>query len=443
MNDRRQIRFGLAVPGSGINKWSWRHTSAPPDASVNFAYYRQLAQEAEAAKLDFLFMADGVIVERASPPHFLNRLEPLTALAALAAVTSKIGVVGTVATSFADPYTVARQFASLDKLSEGRAGWNLVTGDVAAAAENFTDLPYLPHDERYRVAEEHLAVVQGLWDSWEDDAFVYDKAQRIFADTSKLHTLDHRGEHFRVKGPLALQRSAQGQPVIFQAGQSEVGRDFAARHAGGIFAVGQTIENAKAYYADIKRRARAFGRSGPAPLIFPGMGAIIGGTIEEAERKLKAALEQPTLEEAIAFLSPAFNNHDFSRYDPDAPFPDVDAGEEASRGYSETIRRVAREEGLTLRETAQRFANPQSRFVGTPETVADEVQRWFEEEAVDGFILGVSGREEFTDFLGEVLPILRRRGLFREDYEHDTLRGHLGLDIPENRYAAGAVEAVA
>jgi FMN-dependent oxidoreductase (nitrilotriacetate monooxygenase family) len=432
MANARQIRFGLAVPGTGINKWAWRHNGAPPDASVNFAFYRDLTLQAEAAKVDFVFMADGVIVDRTSPPHFLNRLEPVTTLSALAGATSRIGLVATVNCSFADPYTVARQFASLDKLSGGRAGWNLVTGDVAQAAENFTGLPYLAHDERYRMAGEHLGVVQGLWDSWEDDAFVYDKVGGVFADTSKLHALDHQGEFFRVKGPLALQRSPQGQPVIFQAGQSDAGRDFAAHHAGAIFTVSQTVTDAQAFYADIARRARAFGRR--APLILPGLEVTLGGTLEEARRNHQAILEEPTLDEAIDFLSPVFSYHDFRQYDPDAAFPDLGGiGHEASRGHSDMIKRVAREEGLTLRQTAQRFSDPQTRFVGTPETIADDLQRWFEDGAADGFILM---SREFKAVADEVLPILRRRGLFREDYEHETLRGHMGLDGPIHRRAA-------
>ena len=436
MTGHRQVRFGLAIPPTGINRWSWRHTDGPPDASVNLAFFREIALRAEAAKIDFLFVADGLIVSRRSPPHFLNRFEPLTILSSLAAITQRIGVVGTVTTSFADPFTVARQFASLDALSGGRAGWNLVTGDVADAAENFTDARYPPHDERYAIADEHLDVVQGLWDSWEDDAFVYDRERHVFADTSKLHTLDHRGLHFRVKGPLALQRSPQGQPVIFQAGASDVGRAFAARRADAIFSVSPDIGAAKAYYADIHRLAVAAGRAPEhAPLIFPAMGAIVGGSIEEAERKYRDLLAQPTVAEAVAQLGWAFSNHDFSQYDPDAPFPDLgDVGHDAARSTSDLIKRTAREEGLTLAQTAMRFSSPQQRFVGAPETIADTIQQWVDERASDGFMLAFTSREEVADFLEQVIPVLVARGVFRANYEQDTLRGHLGRAVPINRH---------
>lgn len=433
MTARKHIRFGFQIPARGQNKWDWRFTDAPGDASFNFSYYRSLAEKAEAAKIDFLFMNDGVVVDRSSPTHFLARFEPLTVLSGLAAATSRIGLVATANCSFSDPFNLARQFASLDVLSGGRAGWNVVTGDVAEAALNFTNLPYREHDERYQMAMEHLQVVRGLWDSWEDDAFIFDKEHNVFANTGKLHTLNHKGTFFSVRGPLPIPRSPQGQPVIFQAGISEMGRTFAGQFGEGIFSIAPTFDDAKAYREDLRARAAAFGRGDRIPLIFPATGTILGSTSDEARRKEDAYLQRPELAEALDFLAMPFL-YDFSEHDPDAPFPQLpDTAGNANRGFTQMVKRVARDNGWTLRQTAMRFAAPPSSIVGTPEGIADQMQKWFEGQAVDGFMLGATGAEEFLLFTEEVLPILRKRGLFREDYEHTTLRGHLGLDVPVNQ----------
>jgi FMN-dependent oxidoreductase (nitrilotriacetate monooxygenase family) len=435
MTETRNLKLGFQIPARGQNKWDWRYTEAPGDASFNFDYYRSLAEKAEAAKIDFLFMNDGVVVDRNSPTHFLARFEPLTVLSGLAALTSHIGLVATVNCSFSDPFNVARQFASLDVMSGGRAGWNVVTGDVAEAALNFSDRPYLDHDERYRMAAEHLDVVRRLWDSWEDDAFLFDKERKLFADTTKLHTLNHKGPFFSVRGPLPIPRSPQGQPVIFQAGISEMGRDFAGRFGEGIFSIAPTFDDAKAYRDDLHRRAAESGRASKKPLIFPATGTIIGSSADEALSKASAYANRPDLQEALDFLAMPFL-YDFTSHDPDAPFPDLpDTAGNANRGFTQMVKRVARENGWTLRQTAMRFSAPPASIVGTPDSVADQMQQWFEGGAVDGFMLGATGAEEFLIFVDEVLPILRRRGLFRAEYHHTTLRGHLGLDFPVNRYA--------
>jgi FMN-dependent oxidoreductase (nitrilotriacetate monooxygenase family) len=403
--------------------------------SINLAHYISAAQQAEAAKLDFIFIGDSPHITPDSAPHYLNRFEPLTVLSALATVTTHIGLVGTATCSYTEPFTLARQFASLDLLSGGRAGWNVVTTGLEGAAQNYGRDKHFDHAERYRRADEHLAVVQGLWDSWEDDAFIYNKETGEFFDKSKLHTLNHKGEFFAVKGPLNIRRSAQGQPVIFQAGASDTGRNLAARTADAIFAAPETFEETHDFYTDVKRRAVSFGRGGPAPLILPGIAPVIGSTDEEAERLYQDLASLVTLEDALAQLGRPFAHYDFSRHDLDAPFPDLgDIGANAYRSHSDRIKRMAKQQGLTLRQTALGFATQRDYFFGSPEKVADTMQHWFENGAVDGFILGVGVAECFDVFIEHVMPILRKRGLFRSEYASQTLRGHLGLPFLENRY---------
>jgi FMN-dependent oxidoreductase (nitrilotriacetate monooxygenase family) len=435
MPAKRQLRLGTTIHGAGATKYGWRQPGLAPDASISLAHYTSVAQKAEAAKLDFVFIIDSPYITPDSAPHFLNRFEPLTVLSALATVTSRIGLVATATSSYTEPFTLARQFASLDLLSQGRAGWNVVTTGLEGAAQNYGRDKHFDHAERYRRAAEHLAVVQGLWDSWEDDAFVYDRESGVFFDKAKLHTLNHKGEFFSVKGPLNIRRSPQGQPVIFQAGGSDAGRNLAARTANAIFAGLETLEETQEFYADIKRRASAFGRSGNEPLVFPGIAPIIGSTDEEAERIYRELSELVTLEDALVQLGRPFAYYDFSKHDLDAPFPDLgDIGANAYRSHSDRIKRVAREQRLTLRQTALRFATPRGSFVGSPEKIADIAQHWFENGAADGFILGVGIAESLDIFLEHVVPILQKRGLFRSEYEHTTLRGHLGLPFAENRH---------
>jgi FMN-dependent oxidoreductase (nitrilotriacetate monooxygenase family) len=436
MSSKRQLRLGTTIHGAGATKYGWRQPGLAPDASINFDHYREVARKAEVAKFDFVFIVDSPYITPDSAPHFLNRFEPLTILSALATVTSKIGLVATATSSYTEPFTLARQFASLDLLSSGRAGWNVVTTGLEGAAQNYGRDKHFDHAERYRRAEEHLTVVQGLWDSWEDDAFVYDKENAVFFDKSKLHTLDHVGEFFSVKGPLNIRRSAQGQPVIFQAGGSDAGRNLAAKTANAIFAGLETLEETQEFYADVKRRAAGYGRGQNQPLVFPGIAPIIGGSDAEADRKYKELADLVTLEDALVQLGRPFTYHDFSQYDLDAPFPDLgDIGANSYRSHSDRIKRIAREEGLTLRQTALRFATPRGAFVGSPEKIADIVQHWFENGAADGFILGVGIAESLDAFIDHVVPILQKRGLFRSEYEHTTLRGHLGLPFARNRYA--------
>lgn len=433
---QKQLKLGAILSGVGTTQNGWRDPDLPGDASVNIDWYIDNARKAEAAKFDLVFIVDSPYITADTAPHFLNRLEPLTLLSALAVSTSRIGLVATLTASFTEPFNVARQFGSLDLISRGRAAWNVVTTGLEGAAGNFGREEHFDHTLRYRRAKEHLSVVQGLWNSYEEDAFPRDKERGVFLDKEKLHALNHRGEFFSVKGPLNIERSRQGQPVIFQAGSSDEGRQFAAELAEGIYSNAESFEEAQEYYQDIKRRTHEAGRNPDHISILPGLVPVIADTDEEARAKEQETLGKLDLKKALVQLGRPFNYHDFSQYPLDAPFPELgDLGQNGYRGAADRIKRVARAEGLTLRETAWRFASRQNPFVGSPLTIANEIERWFNEGAADGFNYRVSSPREFAVFLEQVVPVLRARGLFRSEYEHDTLRGHLGLPIPSNRRA--------
>ncbi|MBB6633791.1 LLM class flavin-dependent oxidoreductase [Cohnella thailandensis] len=439
---RKKLKFGALIHGVGGNVSAWRHPEVPTDASVNFDFYKSQARKAEEGKFDLVFIADGLYINEKSIPHFLNRFEPLTILSALAAATSKIGVVGTLSTSYSEPFTVARQFGSLDHISGGRAGWNVVTSPLEGSALNYGRANHPTHDERYEIAEEFLKVARGLWDSWEDDAFVRDKESGVFFDPSKLHTLNHKGKHFSVQGPLNIARSKQGHPVIFQAGSSESGRNLAAKEADAVFTGPETLEEAKAFYRDVKRRAALEGRSPDDIVILPGIGPIIGRTEEEAERKYQEIASLVSIENALNYLGRFFDHFDFSRYPLDEPFPDIgDLGSNSFRSGTDKIKKQAKEKGLTLRQVALQSATPRGEFFGTPEQIADRIQLWHEESAADGFIIHSNVPSGLSDFVELVVPILQERGIYRTEYEADTLRGNLGLPIPENRYTLEKVRS--
>ncbi|MBE1445345.1 LLM class flavin-dependent oxidoreductase [Paenibacillus sp. OAS669] len=438
MSKDRKIKFGAIIHGVGGNMAAWRHPKAIADASVNFDFYKQQAQKAEEGKFDLVFIADGLYINEKSIPHFLNRFEPITILSALAAVTSRIGLVGTLSTSYSEPFTVARQFASLDHISHGRAGWNVVTSPLEGSALNFSKTieEHPDHPKRYRIATEYLQVTKGLWDSWEDDAFVRDKETGVFFDPKKLHRLDHKGEFFSVQGPLNIGRSKQGQPVIFQAGSSDDGKNLAAKEADAIFTGHPTLADAQQFYQDVKKRAVSFGRSPEDIVILPGIGPIIGQTHEEAERKYQEIVDLMSIDKALDYLGRFYDHHDFTQYPLDEPFPDLgDLGKNSFRSTTDRIKKEAQEEGLTLRQVALRAATPKTQFIGTPEHVADLIQEWFEQKGADGFIISSAVPNGLNDFVDHVVPILQERGVYREEYEADTLRGNLGLKFPVNRYA--------
>ncbi|MDD0812476.1 LLM class flavin-dependent oxidoreductase [Curvibacter sp. RS43] len=442
----KHLKLGFVLHGVGAGWGDWRHEAALADGSVNFRFYTEQAQLAEKGRFDFLFVADSVHITERSSPHYLNRFEPLTILSALAAVTQHIGLVGTVTASYSEPFTVARQFASLDHISGGRAGWNVVTSWLDGSARNYSRQEHYAHDVRYRLANEHLFVVQGLWDSWEDDALTRNKATGQFFDPAKLHRLDHQGEFFQVEGPLNIARSRQGQPVIFQAGASDDGKTFAAQRADAIFFHADTLEEAQAYYRDVKARVVAAGRDPEQVYLLPGIRPIVGRTAQEAEEKYETLAALVPIENAIAALARPFNDHDFSKYPLDEPFPDVgDLGRNSQQAASDRIKQIAAETGWTLREVALWFARPKRSFVGTAEQVADEIQRWFEQGAADGFnFFEALPNTSLKDFVELVVPLLQARGIYRQDYEEQaTLRDLLKLPFPINRHARVASPALA
>ena len=436
MTNQRMMRLGAFLAGTGSNMASWRHPDAVPDAAINLDYYKQLTRRAEEAKLDFVFFGDGLYISEKSHPNFLNRFEPLTLLAALAMDTKQIGLAATLSTSYSEPFTVARQFASIDHISDGRAGWNIVTSPLEGSALNYSKAEHPQHDLRYRMAAEYLEVTKGLWDSWEDDAFVRNKETGQFIDPHKLHRVNHKGEFFSVQGPLTISRSKQGRPILIQAGSSEAGKEFASQVADAVFTGQATIEEAQEFYQDVKGRAVKHGRRSEEILMLPGCNPIVGATPEEAEAKYQEISNLVVIDDALNYLGRYFNDIDFTQYDLDEQFPDL--GDFARNGWesaTDRIKKVSRAEGLTLRQMALRSTTPKSPFIGTPEQVADTMQAWFEAGAADGFMMNASVLPQgFNDFVDLVLPVLKDRGLFRTEYEHDTLRGNLGLAKPANRY---------
>lgn len=436
-NHKRQLKFGAIIHGIGGSMSTWRHPEVQSDASVSFDFYKRQTLKAEEGKFDLVFIADGLFINEKSLPHFLNRFEPVTILSALAAVTSRIGLVGTISTSYSEPFTVARQLSSIDHISGGRAGWNVVTSPLEGSARNYSRGDHPSHPERYQIAAEYLEVTKGLWDSWEEDAFVRDKESGVFFDPEKLHTLNHQGKHFSVQGPLNIGRSRQGQPVIFQAGSSEDGRNLAAQSADAIFTGQETLSDAQAFYTDVKKRAVQYGRQEEELLVLPGISPIIGRTEAEAEQKYREIADLVTIDKALDFLGRFFDHHDFSQYPLDEPFPDLhDIGSNSFRSGTDKIKKDARERGLTLREVALQAATPRGNFIGTPEQIANQIEEWFLQKGSDGFIIHSDLPSGLHDFVDLVVPILQAKGIYRQDYEYDTLRENLGVPIPQNRYQA-------
>jgi FMN-dependent oxidoreductase (nitrilotriacetate monooxygenase family) len=441
---QRQMKLGFLTHAAGMNKWTWRQAQLPPDASVRFDFYLDLVKRGEKGKLDFFFITDSPFTDANSSPYHMNKLEPIALQSAMAAVTSDIGLVATMSTSYTEPFNLARQIGSMDLISGGRAGWNVVTTGEEGAGLNFGLDESYSHAERYERATEFIQVVRGLWDSWEDDAFVYDKARRIFADTSKLHTLNHQGKFYKVRGPLNLQRSRQGQPVVFQAGASGAGQAFAARFADAIFGGTRSMKEAQAYYANVKEASKAYDRQAE-PLMMVAIGAFAGSTDEEAERMYRDLVELVTPEEALWYLSYTFGGYDFSQYDPNAPFPDLPegVGTQVYQSAAARFKSYAKANNFSLIETAMRVATPRPNFVGNPEKVADALETWFHGRAADGFILGLgTPAMGIANFIELVVPVLQKRGLFRTEYEGSTLREHLGLPFPQNVHTRARAEAV-
>ncbi|MBB3181480.1 LLM class flavin-dependent oxidoreductase [Variovorax sp. Sphag1AA] len=446
-SSQRQFSLGAFLMQTGHHIAGWRHPDAQADAGSNFRHYVALARKAEAAKFDAVFLADAVGVRSTHLPSLArtarsDHFEPLTLLAALAAVTERIGLIATVSTSFNEPFNVARKFASLDQISGGRSGWNLVTSSGGAEALNFNRESHFAHALRYERAAEFHDVVTGLWDSWEEDSFVRDKQSGIYLDTEKLHVLGHKGTHFQVHGPLNVNRSPQGRPVVVQAGASDAGKELAARTAEVIFVAHQTFEEAKAFAADIGGRLARHGRRRDEVKIMPGIFPVVGRTQSEAEEKFEQlqSLVDPVV--GLALLSTVLGDIDLSGHPVDGPVPELPETN-GPKSRQQLLVDLARREGLTIRQLYLRIAGARGhqQVVGTPQQIADQLQQWFEEGAADGFnIMAPWFPGGLDDFIELVLPELRRRGLFRNEYSGHTLREHLGLRKPGHPKSASTIK---
>ena len=439
MTEQKQLKLGAFMRPVSLHTGAWRYPGAYPDANFNFHHIKSFAQELEKAKFDAFFMADHLAVlnmpiEALKRSHTVTSFEPFTLLSALAAVTDRIGLVATASTTFDQPYHIARRFASLDHISGGRAGWNIVTTSNPDAALNFGLDEHMDHGERYHRAREFYDVVTGLWDSFADDAFIRNAETGIFFDPEKMHVLAHKGEELSVRGPLNIARSPQGWPVIVQAGQSDAGRQLAAETAEAVFAAPRNLADGKAIYADIKGRMREIGRNPDHLKILPAAFIVVGDTVEEAKARRAKLDSLVHYDSAIASLSIALG-HDASGFDPDGPLPEI-PDTNASKSGRERVIALAEAEKLTVRQLAQRLGGYAGlAFVGTPQTIVDEMEQWLNEEGSDGFnVVFPFLPQGLLDVTTRVVPELQRRGIFRREYEGTTLREHLGLPRPDNRF---------
>ncbi|HXZ15882.1 MAG TPA: LLM class flavin-dependent oxidoreductase [Roseiarcus sp.] len=439
MSGSRQLRLGAFMRPTTIHTGAWRYPGAFPDANFNAAHMKRFAQTLERGKFDAFFMADHLAVlnmpmDALKRSHTVTSFEPFTLLSALAAVTERIGLVATGSTTFDEPYHIARRFASLDHLSGGRAGWNIVTTSNPDAALNFGREEHEEHGERYRRAREFYDVVTGLWDSWADNAFIRDVERGFYFDPERLHVLNHKGEHFKVRGPLNIARPIQGWPVIVQAGASDAGRQLAAETAEVVFAGVGTLADGQRLYADIKGRMAKLGRDRDHLKILPGAFVVVGETLAEAREKRARLDGLVHYANAIASLSIALGC-DASRFDPDRPLPEIPESNASKSGRERAIA-LAERENLTVRQLAQRLGGFAGlAMVGTPAMIADDMEEWLLSEGSDGFnVMFPYLPGGLDDFVDRVVPELQRRSLFRREYEGPTLRENLGLPRPENRF---------
>jgi FMN-dependent oxidoreductase (nitrilotriacetate monooxygenase family) len=441
----KQLLLGAFIPSAGIMGSSWRHASAAPNSFSDFRHFQWVAQTLEAARFHAVFFNDTVNVDAdlevlARGPNSV-RWDPLVLMPALAVVTRHIGLIGTASTTYNDPYNIARKLANIDHLSGGRVGWNLVTS--LGGGENFNLDAHVLHADRYERAEEFYDVVTGLWDSYENGAFVQDKASGRFLDTSKLHVLDHHGKHFQVRGPLNAPRPVQGYPVIAQAGSSDSGRALAARAGELIFTAQHTIEQGQAFYRQIKEQAAKLGRHPQHLKILPGVSPVVGKTQAEAQARydqLQELLEPKTFLRSISrFASLGFDLSELP-FDEVVPLPPEQFDTNTHKSRQKLVFELIRRERPTVRELFNKLTAGGHRIlIGTPESIADDLQAWFEADAADGFNVMFSGLHEGIEaFANGVVPELQRRGLFRTEYQGVTLRENLGLPYIANRKAAGS-----
>ena len=422
-----------------LHTGAWRYPGAFPDANFNIAHYKRFARKLEQGRFDAIFLADHLAVlnmpmdalkRSATTPSF----EPMTLLSALAGVTEHIGLIATASTTYEEPYHVARRFASLDHISGGRAGWNLLTTSNPESARNFGQDAHMAHGERYARAREFFDVVTGLWDGWADDAFIRDVEAGIYFNPDRLHVLNHSGLELSVRGPVNIARPIQGWPVIVQAGSSEAGRQIAAETAEAVFTSQPTLADGQRFYADVKGRMRQLGRDPDHLKIMPGAFVVVGDTLEEAKRKRALLDSLVHYDSAIASLSIALG-HDASVFDPDGPLPEIPESNASQSGRQRAIE-LARRENLTVRQLAQRLGGYAGlTMLGTPAMIADQMEEWLVGEGSDGFnVMFPYLPGGLDDFVDQVVPELQRRGLFRREYEGKTLRENLGLPRPKNRF---------
>ncbi|MGW6564043.1 LLM class flavin-dependent oxidoreductase [Streptomyces sp. NPDC054975] len=430
----RHLHLNAFLMNAGHHDAAWRHPLTSPERVIDVTYFQELARTAERGLLDSVFLADGLALWGNARYNALGGFEPLTLLSALATATERIGLIATVSTTFHEPFTVARAFASLDHLSGGRAGWNIVTSGTVDEARNFGRDEHLEHGLRYERAREFVDVAVKLWDSWQDDAIVLDRAGGVYADTDKVRPVDHRGTHFRVRGPLNVPRSPQGRPLLVQAGSSEDGRKFAARYAEAVFTAQQTLSDAQAFAKDLRARIVRQGRSEGDVRILPGICPVIGSTEEEARALEQELTDLQVPEYGLAQLSGMLGT-DLTGLPLDGPLPDLPDERDINGNKSRftLVAELARRDGLTLRRLIARLGGGRGHRVvaGTPEQIAAEIEEWFTEGAADGFNIMPpylpGGLDHFVD---QVVPILQARGLFRTEYTGRTLREHYGLPRP-------------
>ena len=434
------MKLGLFIQGGGHHVAAWRHPSTPYGASQSMAHYAEIAGLAERGRFDMIFFADSLVsfgpddLDVWKRGSAVSRIEPVTMLSALSVLTQHIGLVATFSTSFIEPYYVARLFASLDKISGGRAGWNLVTSAAPSEPPSFSRTGHAPPAERYARAGEFADVVLGLWNTWEDDAFIEDRENGLYFDPAKMHYLNHKGDHFQVRGPLNIRRSPQGHPVIVQAGQSEAGRELAARTTEVIFSVQQQIESARQFRDDIHARASRYGRDPASIKIMPGVMPFVAPTRAQAQEKFEEMQSLIHPELGIRVISEMIGV-DLRGYDLDGPLPEVKTIVGQS-GRQQVVMDMARQENLSIRQVYQRVAGARAHRIihGSPADIADDLEAWFTKGAADGFnIMPPLFPNGLKDFVDLVVPELQRRGLFRREYEGKTLRENLGLPFPAHR----------
>ncbi|KLI05054.1 monooxygenase [Mycolicibacterium conceptionense] len=430
--------------GVGHHEAAWRHERTDVRNLTDVKHFQRLAQLAERGKLDSVFFADGLAVGPRVKHNTQAIFEPITLLTAMATVTEHVGLIATATTGYIEPYTLARNFSSLDHISGGRAGWNIVTSAGEDEAANFGVDGIPDHAGRYRRAAEFVDVATALWDSWEEDALVLDEATGIFANPDRVHRIDHQGEHFRVRGPLNSPRSVQGRPLLVQAGSSESGRDFAARYAEAIFTAQRSVAEGKAFYRDVKSRAVKFGRSAHDVKILPGIVPFIGPTEDAALELEQQFTDLISPEYSLRQLSQMLGV-DLTAHALDAPLPALPPIEQIQGNKSryQLVKDLASSESLTVRQLIAKLGGGRGHrtFAGTAEQVADNLELWFHEGAADGFnIMPPYLPGGLEDFVAQVVPILQRRGLFRTEYTAATLRGHYGLAHRPSRYTVTAAE---